>query len=421
MRRIIILCGFLMVMLSVMGQDNPYIVKTKGVKKTVRQVENNGTIQQEAEAEPQDWMGKNFRFYSMCDWRDGMRFMVIPEKYDLLVGTFRDYNSGREVGNGKLRHHILVYKGHEAAPNGREHVLFSDEADNTKYYFELPLGAYEDYCYSRHGVPTLAFLGDVDKARELLLNQKLMTLQQLYRVDTDYDSDGFKEVTVEKNMEVTVKAIGVGTRDFPVKIIVEDDKGNQFFQNVVMSKTNCGLRDDEFIMDNEKFLFQKCFEFRDTTLAATDDTKAYLNKVVHTKGVVEMTTNGAGEERKVLVPLYTNFIIDEITPVKNSRYYRLTMRETETRQLYFKKVAFKAADVDNERNGSMKDDLFSNIFGMGGTEVKADPEAITKGKQKGDKKEKNSSRRHIKAPKQTQTIDNTYAGGHYTTGTPLDE
>ncbi len=409
-----------MVMLSVMAQDNPYIVKTKGVKKPVRQVENTTAAPEQAETEPQDWMGKNFRFYSMCDWRDGMRFMVIPEKYDLLVGTFRDNNTGREVGNGKLRHHILVYKGHEAAPNGREHVLFSDESDNKMYYFELPLGAYEDYCYSRNGVPTLAFLGDVDKARELLLDKQLMTLTQHYRVDTDYDSDGYKEVTVERNLMVTVKAIGVGTRNFPVKIIVEDDKGNQFYQNVVMSKTNCGLRDDEFIMDNEKFLFQKSFEFSDTTQNASDATRSYLNKVVHTTGVVEMTTNGAGEERKVLVPLYTNFIIDEITPVPNSRYYRLTMRETETRSLYFKKVAFTAADVDNERNGSMKDDLFSNIFGLGGTEVKANPEAITEG-MKDKTTKKSANRKPSKTPKPTQSVKDDYAGGKFTTGTPLDE
>jgi ferredoxin len=105
------------------------------------------------------------------------------------------------------------------------------------------------------GVPTLAYLGDVDKAREVLINKTLLTRTQFYRVDTEYYGDGFKDVVVDKNKPVTVKAIGVGTRAFPVKIIVEDENGVQFYQNVAMSKTNCGMRDDEFSVDNEKYLF----------------------------------------------------------------------------------------------------------------------------------------------------------------------
>ena len=210
----------LLCLTTVMAQDNPYIVKTKGVKKTVRKAAASSDSDKKEDAEPTDFMGKNFRYYSMCDWRDGMRFMVIPEKYDLLVNTFCDKETGKEVGNGRLRHCIMVYKGHEEAPNGRVHVLFYCEDDQKTYFFELPLGSFEDYCFSRKGVPTLAYLGDVDKARELLMNQPLLTRAHLYRVDTDYDGDGFKEVTVDKNMIVTVKAVGVGTRAFPVKIIV---------------------------------------------------------------------------------------------------------------------------------------------------------------------------------------------------------
>ena len=52
-------------------------------------------------------------------------------------------------------------------------------------------------------------------------------------------------VKVEKNMEVKVVAVGVGTRSFPVKIIVADKRGNEFFQDVAISKTNSGMRDDD--------------------------------------------------------------------------------------------------------------------------------------------------------------------------------
>ena len=111
------------------------------------------------------------------------------------------------------------------AVGGRVHINFTCEDDGKSYYYELPYGTFEDYCYTKMGVPTLAYLGDVDKARELLMNQPLLTRTQYFRVDTEYKGDGYRDVTVDKNMLVTVKAIGVGTRAFPVKIIVEDENG----------------------------------------------------------------------------------------------------------------------------------------------------------------------------------------------------
>ena len=114
------------VLSTAMAQDNPYIVKTKGVQKSV--VTNSQDS--EDESEPTDFMGKNFRFYSMCDWKVGMRFMVIPEKYDLLVNTFCDATTNKEVNTGRLRHKIMVYQGHETMPNGREHINFLCEDEN---------------------------------------------------------------------------------------------------------------------------------------------------------------------------------------------------------------------------------------------------------------------------------------------------
>ena len=365
MKRMILLAGFLLSLVTVMAQDNPYIVKTKGVKKTVRQVTADGDSDKKEEAAPTDFMGKNFRYYSMCDWRDGMRFMVIPEKYDLLVNTFRDAETNKEASNGRLRYKIMVYKGHEKAPNGREHILFYCEDEQKDYYYELPLMTYEDYCFSRQGVPTLAYLGDVDKARELLMGQPMLTRSQYYRVDTDYDSDGYKDVVVDKNMIVTVKAVGVGTRAFPVKIIVEDAQGNQFYQCVAMSKTNCGMRDDEFIMDNEKYLFQNSFDYSGATMVVSDNISDYIGKTIHTNHPTLMNSKGSGKMRVVKVPVFTGFIIDKIEPIQNSRFYTLTMREEETRRVYTKDVAFSEEDVNNERRGTIEENFFGYVFGMG--------------------------------------------------------
>ena len=365
MKRVFLIAGLAIAVLTASAQDNPYIVKTKGVKKPEKKAivtDTNGS--QAEEAEPTDFMGKNFRYYSMCDWREGMRFMVIPEKYDLLVNAFHDAATKREVSSGRLRHSIMVYKGHEDMPNGRVHINFTSETDNKDYYYELPSGTFDDYCYGKLGVPTLAYLGDVDRARELLMDQTLLTRTQFYRVDTEYDGDGFKDVTVDKNMVVTVKAIGVGTRSFPVKIIVEDENGNQFYQNVAMSKTNSGLRDDEFTLDNEKFTFQGSFEFNGANMSVSSDVKDYLGKTVYTKYGTSMSSKGSGKVRDIKVPRFTGFIIDEIVPVRNSHYYTLTLRETESRRIYYKDVAFREEDIANERNGSA-DDYFGRLFGMG--------------------------------------------------------
>lgn len=371
MKRTLLLVALLSAAMSVLAQDNPYIVKTKGVKKPVKkEAAVSSEAKEEEEAEPTDFMGKNFRFYSMCDWKEGMRFMVVPEKYDMLVNTFRSADTGKEVSSSILRHHIMVYQGHEDMPNGRVHVNFTDQTNGKKYYYQLPNGTFYDYCYGKLGVPTLAYLGDVDKARELLMGQTLLTRTQFYRVDTEYDGDGYKDVTVEKNLPVEVKAIGVGTRSFPVKIIVEDEHGNQFFQNVAMSKTNCGMRDDEFIVDNEKFLFQGSFDFTGANMSVSDNIKEYLNQTVYTKYPTHMSSKGSGKVRDIQVPRFTGFIIDEIVPVKNTGFYTLTLRETESRRIYYKDIIFREEVLLSNREAD-EDDYFGHVFGLGEGAVKS--------------------------------------------------
>lgn len=350
------------VLSTAMAQDNLYIVKTKGVRKGVV----DSSRRTSNEAEPTDFMGKNFRYYSMCDWKEGMRFMVVPEKFDLLVNTFHDAKTDKEVGNGALRHHIMVYQGYEMLRNGRVHIYFYCEDDGKTYYYAQPFGTFEDYCYSKMGVPTLAYLGDVDKARELLMNQPLLTRTQHFRVDTEYEGDGYRDVLVDKNMLVTVKAIGVGTRAYPVKVIVEDENGNQFYQNVCMSKTNSGLREDAASSETDMYNFAGSFEFLGANMTVSSNIREYLNETVHTKYVTTMSSKGSGKVRDVKVPRFTGFIIDEITPVRNSKYYTLTMRETESRRVYYKDVLF----TDDDATEGTREDFFGYIFGLGEGEAR---------------------------------------------------
>ena len=365
MKKWILFVAVSFVMSTAMAQDNPYIVKTKGVKKEA----GNASHKVSDETEPTDFMGKNFRYYSMCDWKEGMRFMVIPEKYDLLVSTFHDAETKKEVGNGPLSHFIMVYQGYEMLRNGRVHINFTCEDDGRSYYFEQPYGTFEDYCYSKAGVPTLAYLGDVDKARELLMNQPLLTRTNNFRVDTEYNGDGYRDIAVDKNMLVTVKAIGVGTRMCPVKIIVEDENGNQFYQNVAMSKTNSGLRDDSSSEEADKYSFAGSFEFLGANMTVSANIREYLNQIVHTKYSTSMSSKGSGKVRDVKVPRFTGFIIDEITPVRNSKYYTLTMRETDSRRVFYKDVVFNEDDIEGGASGA-REDFFGYLFGLGEGEAR---------------------------------------------------
>ncbi len=354
--------------MAVSAQDNPYIVKTNGVKKTVQKSFSDSALESEEDNVPRDFLAKNFRYYSMCDWEEGTRFMVIPEKYDQLVSTFHDTVTGDEVSSTSLRHHIMVYKGYENMINGRVHIHFYCETNNMNYYYELPIGTYNDYCYSRKGVPTLAFLGDVDKARELLVGQQMLTRSQIYREDTEYDDDGYREITIPKNQLVKVVAVGVGTRAFPVKIIVQDENGRQFYQNVAMSKTNCGMRDSDFEEDNARFYFPGSFEYTGGDMDIYKNINDYLNQTIHTKFVTTMNSRGSGKVREVKVPSFTGFIVDDIRPLKTNGYYVLMLRESETRRIYSKEITFNEAIA--LANGS-RDDYFGSLFGLGDGESRA--------------------------------------------------
>ena len=352
---------------SAQQTGNGYIVKTKGAKKTaVSEAETTGDQSSEPE-KAHDFISENFKYHSLCDWQvDSMKFMVMPEKYDMVVKTFRDpAQNGREVSSMTLRHKIMIYKGHTEGSDGHAHINFLCQDDNKMYYYEVPNGTFEDYCYGKMGVPTLAYLGDVDIARKLLVGKTMFTKSTLFRIDTEYDGDGFQEVTVPMNDEVTVTQVGVGTRSFPVKIIVEDKNGNEYYQNVAISKTNCGMRDDEFVTDNSKFLFAGSFELQDAIMAVSHNLEQYLNKTVHTKFTTDMITKGDGRERTLKVPRMTAFTIEAIMPKANSNYFTLTLKETESRRIYFKDVTFVESDnvtgnIDGQRN-----DYFGYLFAMG--------------------------------------------------------
>ena len=90
MKKVILTALMALVFLVVSAQENSYIVKTRNVKKGVTPelgTDLEALMQQEETAA--DFIGQNFKFYSLCDWEEGMKFMVLPEKYDLVTLSVR--------------------------------------------------------------------------------------------------------------------------------------------------------------------------------------------------------------------------------------------------------------------------------------------------------------------------------------------
>lgn len=347
--------------LTASAQNNPYIVKTKGVKKSAQthMADEIAEAQQEDEESSKDFISQNFKFHSLCDWEKGMKFMVMPEKYDLVVKTFTDARTGKEVSNMTLKYKIMVYQGHDESQDGHAHINFICEDDKRPYYYEIGYGSFEDYCFQKTGVPTLAYLGDVDIAREKLMDKMLYTKTKIYRVDTEYDGEGYQEVQVDNNMEVKVVAVGVGSRKYPVKIVVEDKDGNQFYQSVTVSKTNCGMRDDEFVADEARYLFNNSFEFQDDIMSiSSKNYKSFIGKVVHTKFPMKMLSEVTSKQQAI--PRMAEYVIEQITPHKGDDRATIKLKNPTLGNFFYVECYIDQYKCLNE-----EDQFFGYLFAPG--------------------------------------------------------
>ena len=363
MKRLFVMVVMAAVVIGASAQENKYIVKTKGAKKTVVAASAEDPQAVQETTEPQDTLSRFFRYVSMCDWGTGMRFMVIPDKKDMVIKTFADAETGQMVSSTKLRHKIMVYQGHENTGGLHERVNFTCEDDGKAYYFEVPTASFDDYCFGKLGVPTLAYLGDVDAAIEFFKDKTLFTLAREYYVDTELDGDGYKTITdVKPGTEVKVVAVGVGTRNFPVKIIVADESGREFFQNVAISKTNSGMRDEEFDISNMKFhTFRGAFELPADNMAASSAYKKFIGREVYTK-YASIFTDQNGKPTKAA--RLSTFKIMGVRVQRGTHYVMMTLRGLGSGKTYTKEVTFVSQDVSGDIAGT-HEDLYDNLFAEG--------------------------------------------------------
>jgi hypothetical protein len=354
MKRTLLATCVAFLFMTAYAQENSYIVKTRGALQNsdLQLVDNEGEDETAV-----DFISQNFKYQSLCDWKVGMKFMVIPDKYDLVVKTFTDASTDKDVSNVKLRHKIMIYQGHEENGEGHERINFRCQDDNRMYYYDIT-GTFDDYCFEKQGIPTLAYLGDVDIAREKLVDKELYTKTDVYSIDTEIDGDGYKDVIVDKDVMVKVTAVGVGTRDFPVKIIVEDKDGNEFYQNVAISKTNCSLRDDDFVMDKARYLFANSFELvEDVMNINSSNYRHFLGKVIHTKYPTKLLNEFSKKMQSI--PRLTEYQIETITPHKNSDKFTVKLKNTTIGSFFYTDM------ILDEYLAQDQTEYFGYIFAMG--------------------------------------------------------
>ena len=359
MRRLYIVLCMCALSWNISNAQNNYLVSTN-----MPVAEETQAISSESASAEQDFINTHFRHYKLCEWTPGMKFMAMPERKDMIIPAFRDGETHREANSGTLKHKIFEYLGTEETDRGA--IRFNFDCEGKLYYHEVRNISLEEYCLKpKAGVPTLAFLNDVDIAKELLEGSTLYMRTTKVRVDDPNSTSGYREVSIPLNEEVKVTAIGVGTRSFPVKIVFMDKKGKSYYLPVAISKTNCGMIDDDFIMDNKNKFFPNAFSFSDADKKASEILMSqYGDKTLYLKQEM-VCTDTVGTPHKLT--RYTHFKIQDLKAEVNSPYCMLTLLADDG-NVYKVKAAFKHTSTI----GIMlqNDNYFGDMFGVGNLKAK---------------------------------------------------
>lgn len=342
--------------------QNSYFVSTSEEKVETDSTGTTVAVESQTMSEEERFLNKNFPTLSLCDWTPGMRFMVIPGEKDNYLRTFTDSITGTEVSTGTLEHKTLVYRGHETSPRGWEHINFYCEELKKPFYVELRNLSFADYCHKtgNGGIRALAYLGDVDKARELLIGKEFYTRGEVFSVDDKNTSSGYREVSVKEDSHVKIEQIGVGSRDFPVKIIFRAPDGALYFQEVAMSRINCSLVADDFYREHAKHLFSNSFSFSSKTgkNSATMSAKLLGKKINSRQAVKVINKDGATQTIKK----NTIFLVKSIKGEQGSDYYNMTLGNEGND--YTIRVTFENKDVSGNIDGK-QEAYFYELFSVG--------------------------------------------------------
>ena len=129
-----------------------------------------------------------------------------------------------------------------------------------------------------------------------------------------------------------------------------------------MSRTNSGIRDDEFnMMDNQNHTFDTAFDMLGDFALPSWHYKQYIGKSIFNL----RTTNLMGQRNDVFrIPALTSFKIIAIKSLRNKRSVKMTLQDVKTKATYTKEVFIKNM-IPNGQDLPELDNIYENLFAEG--------------------------------------------------------
>ncbi len=334
--------------------QNPYIVTTTSSPSN-------------PENEEEYFTETNFPLLTLCQWEPGMRFMFIPDSKDRFKPLLTSAETERDIDNHKFTYKILEFKGtdevkKETYVSTNYHTRFLFVCEEQELYHEVKNQRLNDICthnpkYSLNG---LVYLSDVDKARDLLPGKVLYTQSPHVRKDDSNSHSGYREVSLPVHSRITVTNVGVGSKAYPVKIIFEDDKGESYYMEVALSRTNSGMDRDDFTADKKYNYFSNAFTFNDPSVKASEALKSkYSGLALYPRGSLEVFPNSIENKESYTLLKYTPLTIEDIECVPDSPTNAILKLKDRNGNTYYKKVNLKY-DIFVKNN-----DYIEDLFGFG--------------------------------------------------------
>lgn len=338
--------------------QNKYIVSTNPTNRV-------------SENEEELFLQNNFPLIILSNWEPGMNFMFSPTVKEQFIPIFSLYDTEKEINNTVLKEQILTFVGVEEKASNLSigtnyNTRFIFECEGTKYYHEIKNMKFNEISVKnpRASIPGLIYLKDVDTARELLIGKVVYIQSTTAYIDDANSYSGYREVPIAQNSRAVVTAVGVGNKNYPVKIVFEDENGKSYFLDVAMSRTNSGMDIVEFQASKKMKLFLHAFSFTDKKSNAYEALiNKYTNLWVYPKKNIEghhyTQIDGDATTNRINLFRYTPFLIKKIKLKKSGG--TLASLELSNKQGQMFEV-----DVDLKYNVITKnEDYIEDLFGMG--------------------------------------------------------
>lgn len=316
------------------------------------------------------FLQNNFPLIILCKWTAGMKFMFAPTPKEQFIPIFSSYDNEKEIDNTTLKEQILVFTGvEEKAANlsvgTNYNTRFIFECQGKKYYYEIKNMSLDEICHKnpRASIPGLIYLKDVDTARELLIGKVVYIQSSTVYIDDANNYSGYKEVTIAPNSRAVITAVGVGNKNYPVKVVFEDVNGRSYYLDVAMSRTNSGMDIVDFQASKKMKLFLHAFSFSDKKANSTESLiNKYTNLSVYPKKSIEARhytqIDGEASNNRIHLFRYTPFIIKKVKLGQSGTLASLELANSHG-QLF-------EVEVDLKYNVITKNENFiEDLFGMG--------------------------------------------------------